>query len=75
MLFSQVQFYGPTAWSIFSHISVPLGIYFRYVSLYRLLDGKIIKIMIYMCAYELKMITIIAAALIVRTIVKKTAKI
>ena len=43
--------------------------------MYRLLDGKIIKIMIYMCAYEIKMITIIAAALIVRTIVEKTAKI
>ncbi|XP_055872019.1 proton channel OtopLc-like [Biomphalaria glabrata] len=28
----QVQFYGPTAWAIFSHISVPLGIYFRFHS-------------------------------------------
>ncbi|KAK3800912.1 hypothetical protein RRG08_060259 [Elysia crispata] len=28
----QVEFYGPTAWSIFSHISVPLGIYFRFHS-------------------------------------------
>ncbi|KAH9494483.1 hypothetical protein Btru_020118 [Bulinus truncatus] len=26
----QVRFYGPTAWAIFSHISVPLGIYFRF---------------------------------------------
>lgn len=28
----QVEFYGPTAWSIFSHISVPLGIYYRFHS-------------------------------------------
>ncbi|CAL1539305.1 unnamed protein product [Lymnaea stagnalis] len=28
----QVQFYGSTAWAIFSHISVPLGIYFRFHS-------------------------------------------
>ncbi|GFO10320.1 otopetrin-2 [Plakobranchus ocellatus] len=28
----QVEFYGPTAWSIFTHISVPLGIYFRFHS-------------------------------------------
>lgn len=28
----QVQFYGPEAWSIFSHISVPLGIYYRFHS-------------------------------------------
>ncbi|BFZ11337.1 hypothetical protein BsWGS_14377 [Bradybaena similaris] len=29
---TQVDFYGTTAWSIFSHISVPLGIYFRFHS-------------------------------------------
>ncbi|XP_012937444.1 uncharacterized protein LOC101847490 [Aplysia californica] len=29
----QVDFYGATAWSIFSHISVPLGIYFRFHSM------------------------------------------
>ncbi|KAK7489430.1 hypothetical protein BaRGS_00019374 [Batillaria attramentaria] len=28
----QVEFYGPDAWSIFSHISVPLGIYYRFHS-------------------------------------------
>ncbi|XP_059167549.1 proton channel OtopLc-like [Physella acuta] len=28
----QVKFYGATAWAIFSHISVPLGIYFRFHS-------------------------------------------
>ncbi|KAK7091223.1 proton channel OtopLc-like isoform X1 [Littorina saxatilis] len=28
----QVLFYGPEAWSIFSHISVPLGIYYRFHS-------------------------------------------
>ncbi|XP_076437542.1 proton channel OtopLc-like isoform X3 [Babylonia areolata] len=28
----QVAFYGPEAWSIFSHISVPLGIYYRFHS-------------------------------------------
>ena len=28
----QVRFYGPEAWSIFSHISVPLGIYYRFHS-------------------------------------------
>lgn len=28
----QVHFYGPEAWSIFSHISVPLGIYYRFHS-------------------------------------------
>ncbi|CAG5120204.1 unnamed protein product [Candidula unifasciata] len=27
---TQVNFYGTTAWAIFSHISVPLGIYFRF---------------------------------------------
>ncbi|ESO83219.1 hypothetical protein LOTGIDRAFT_93565, partial [Lottia gigantea] len=28
----QLQFYGPKAWSIFSHISVPLGIFYRFHS-------------------------------------------
>ncbi|XP_012937048.1 proton channel OtopLc [Aplysia californica] len=28
----QVEFYGPEAWAIFTHISVPLGIYFRFHS-------------------------------------------
>ncbi|KAL8576899.1 hypothetical protein ACOMHN_064683 [Nucella lapillus] len=28
----QVAFYGPEAWSIFSHISVPLGIFYRFHS-------------------------------------------
>jgi hypothetical protein len=27
-----VKVYGPEAWSIFSHISVPLGIYYRFHS-------------------------------------------
>ncbi|XP_059149972.1 proton channel OtopLc-like [Physella acuta] len=28
----QVEFYGPVAWAIFTHISVPLGIYYRFHS-------------------------------------------
>ncbi|KAK3766348.1 hypothetical protein RRG08_044535 [Elysia crispata] len=28
----QVDFYGPEAWAIFTHISVPLGIYYRFHS-------------------------------------------
>lgn len=28
----QARFYGPSAWAIFCHISVPLGIYFRFHS-------------------------------------------
>ncbi|KAK7489431.1 hypothetical protein BaRGS_00019375, partial [Batillaria attramentaria] len=28
----QAEFYGPKAWSIFCHVSVPLGIYFRFHS-------------------------------------------
>uniref|UniRef100_A0A0B7AZ63 Otopetrin n=1 Tax=Arion vulgaris TaxID=1028688 RepID=A0A0B7AZ63_9EUPU len=28
----QVEFYGATAWAIFTHISVPLGIYYRFHS-------------------------------------------
>lgn len=28
----QVNFYGPEAWAIFTHISVPLGIYYRFHS-------------------------------------------
>ncbi|CAL1537507.1 unnamed protein product [Lymnaea stagnalis] len=28
----QVEFYGPEAWAIFTHVSVPLGIYYRFHS-------------------------------------------